>query len=67
MPSIPMVFCTHTSPEKPVFKLKIKYKVNIMTQRSVILLLIMVVWVGCGEDELGGIAKVTGTLPAIGS
>jgi len=46
-----MVFCTHTSPEKPVFKLKIKYKVNIMTQRSVILLLIMVVWVGCGGDE----------------
>ena len=38
-----------------VFKLKLKYKVNMkvnfMVQRSVILLLMMVVWVGCGEDE----------------
>ena len=36
-----------------VFKLKLKYKVNIMIQRPVILLLLlmMVVWVGCGEDD----------------
>ena len=61
MSNVSMVFCTHISPRKPVFKLKIKYKVNIMTRRSVILLLIMVVWVGCGGDELGGVAKVTGT------
>ena len=38
-----------------------------MIQRSVISLLVMVVWVGCGEEDLGGVAKVTGTLPAIGS
>ena len=37
--------------ELTLFKLKIKYKVNIMVQRSVILLLMMVVFVGCGEDE----------------
>ncbi|MEC7868588.1 MAG: hypothetical protein VYE00_13190 [Candidatus Poribacteria bacterium] len=30
-----------------------------MIQRSVILLLIMVVWVGCGEEDLGSVAKVT--------
>ena len=43
------------------------YKVNFVIQRSVISLLVMVVWVGCGEEDLGGVAKVTGTLPAIGS
>ena len=30
-----------------------------MIQRSVILLLIMVVWVGCGEEDLGSVAKVS--------
>ena len=35
-----------------VFKLKLMYKVNMMIQRSVILLLVMmVVFVGCGEDK----------------
>ena len=43
------------------------YKVNFVIQRSVISLLVMVVWVGCGEEDLGGVAKVMGTLPAIGS
>ena len=39
-----------------------------MAKRLVIVLLVrMVVWVGCGEEDLGGVAKVTGTLPAIGS
>ena len=45
----------------------LKYKISMQVQRSVILLLMMVVFVGCGEDDLGGIAKVTGTLLAIGS
>ena len=40
---------------------------KVMIQSSVILLLVMVVWVGCGEEDLGGVAKVMGTLPAIGS
>jgi len=30
-------------------------------------LLMMVVFVGCGEDDLGSVAKVTETLPAIGN
>ena len=40
-----------------------------MVQRVIILLLVMVVILaGCSEeDDLGGVAKVTGTLPAIGS
>ena len=38
-----------------------------VVQRSAIFLLVLGVWVGCGEDDLGGVAKVTGTLPAIGS
>ncbi|HHZ89741.1 TPA: hypothetical protein EYN98_02485 [Candidatus Poribacteria bacterium] len=39
-----------------------------MIQRSVIFLLVMMVGlVGCGEDNSGDVAKVTGTLPAIGS
>ena len=44
-------------------------KMNIMIQRSVILLLVMVVILaGCSEeDDLGGVAKVSGTLPPIGS
>ena len=37
---------------------------KVMIQSSVILLLVMV---GCGEEDLGGVAKVMGTLPAIGS
>ena len=40
---------------------------KVMIQSSVILLLVMVVWVGCDEEDLGGVAKVMGTLPAIGS
>ena len=40
-----------------------------MVQRVIILLLVMVViLVGCSEeDDLGGVAKVSGTLPPIGS
>lgn len=33
----------------------------------VLLLVLMVVFVGCGEDDLGSVAKVTETLPAIGN
>ena len=52
-----------------VFKLRLKYKVDVMVQRVIILLLVMVViLVGCSEeDDLGGVAKVSGTLPPIGS
>ena len=34
-----------------------------MVKRSVVVLplVLMVVFVGCGEDDLGGVAKVTGT------
>ena len=42
-----------------------------MIRRVIILLLLvlMVIFVGCGEDDLGlgGVAKVTGTLPSVGS
>ena len=40
----------------------------VKSKRLVIVLLVMMgVLFGCGEDDLGGVAKVTGTLPAIGS
>ena len=52
-----------------IFKLRLKYKVDVMVQRVIILLLVMVViLVGCSEeDDLGGVAKVLGTLPPISS
>ena len=52
-----------------VSKLRLKYKVDVMVQRVIILLLVMVVILaGCSEeDDLGGVAKVSGTLPPIGS
>ncbi len=52
-----------------IFKLRIKYKVDVRVQRVIILLLVMVVILaGCSEeDDLGGVAKVSGTLPPIGS
>ena len=40
----------------------------VKSKRLVVVLLVMMgVLFGCGEDDLGGVAKVTGTLPAIGS
>ena len=51
-----------------VFKLILKYKVDVMVQRVIILLLVMVlILAGCSEeDDLGGVAKVLGTLHPIG-
>ena len=42
---------------------------DVVVQRVIILLLVMVVILaGCSEeDDLGGVAKVSGTLPPIGS
>jgi len=50
-----------------VFKLEFKYKVNVMLKKIIVVLLMIFVLAGWGEDDLGGVAKVMGTLPAIGS